>query len=285
MHADYSSLVSAEWLVEHRSDPEVRIYDCTVFLSPDPDGPGTRAESGRASYEQGHIEGAGFLDLLTDFADPDSPFRVTLPAAERFAEKIGAIGVGDDSTVILYDRRGTMWAARAWMMLRAFSFRGHAAVLDGGFGAWTSVGGPVSKQPATYATATCKATLRPGVFTDRHDVANGGACVVNALSAAQHRGEAGSSHYGRPGRIAGSLNVPWDSLIDPASGRLRSVDALRDAFAVITDERRIITYCGGGIAASLDAFALHLTGRDDVSVYDASLMEWSTDPTLPMEVG
>ena len=79
--------------------------------------------------------------------------------------------------------------------------------------------------------------------------------------------------------------MPWDSLIDPASGRLRSVDALRDAFAAVTDERRIITYCGGGIAASLDAFALHLTGRDDVSVYDASLMEWSTDPTLPLEVG
>lgn len=203
MHADYSSLVSAEWLVQHRTDPEVRVYDCTVVLSPDPNGPGTRAECGRASYEQGHIEGAGFLDLLTDLADPDSSFRFTLPAAERFAEKIGAIGVGDDSTVILYDRRGTMWAARAWMMLRAFSFRGHAAVLDGGSGTWTSVGGPVSKQPATYARATCNATLRPGVFTDKHDVANGGACVVNALSVAQHRGEGRPTTVGRvvsPGR-------------------------------------------------------------------------------------
>lgn len=285
MRTDDRSLVDAKWLLAHRYDPTVRVYDCTVLLSPDPNGTGTRAESGRASYGSGHIEGAGFLDLLTDFADPDSPFRFTLPAVERFREKIEAAGVSDENTVILYDRRGTMWSARAWMMLRAFSFRGRAAVLDGGFQGWLAANGPVSTEPANYAAGTCTATQRHGVFTDKNDVASGEACVINALSAAQYRGEAGSSHYGRPGRIAGSSNVPWESLLDPATGRLRSADELRSAFADVADHRRIITYCGGGIAASLDAFVLHLIGRDDVSVYDASLMEWSTDPTLPMEVG
>ncbi len=285
MHTDQSSLVSAQWLLDHHADPDLRIYDCTVLLSPDPNGTGTRAESGRATYEEGHIEGAGFLDLLTDFADPESPFRFTLPTPERFADNIGAAGVSDSSTVILYDRRGMMWAARTWMMLRAFSFRGRAAVLDGGLSAWTAVNGPVSPNPANYPLATCTAVLRPGVFTDKHDVANGGACVVNALSNAQYRGEPGSAHYGRPGRIAGSHNVPWETLVDPSTGCLRSVDEIRNAFDHVNGDQRIITYCGGGIAASLDAFALHLIGRDDVSVYDASLMEWSADPTLPMEVG
>jgi thiosulfate/3-mercaptopyruvate sulfurtransferase len=48
---------------------------------------------------------------------------------------------------------------------------------------------------------------------------------------------------------------------------------------------RVITYCGGGIAASSDAFVLTLLGHDRVSVYDASLSEWATDPSLPMETG
>ena len=60
---------------------------------------------------------------------------------------------------------------------------------------------------------------------------------------------------------------------------------MRSVFAAVIDDRRVISYCGGGIAASLDAFVLHLLGRHDVSVYDGSLMEWSTDPSLPMEVG
>ncbi len=278
-------LVSVDWLADHLEHPGVRAFDCTVLLSPDPNGSGTLAENGRSTYKIGHIPTSGFLDLLSDFADPDSPFRFTLPPADRFARKVGELGVNDTSTVVLYDRRGMMWATRAWMMFRAFSFRGQVAVLDGGQKAWTASGRALSTDSPTYAPASCSAELRPGFFTDKHDVLNGGACVVNALSAQQHRGEAGSAHYGRPGRIAGSANVPYDSLIDPATGRLRSTDELRTAFAEVIDDRRVITYCGGGIAASLDAFALHLLGRDDVSVYDASLMEWSTDTSLPMEVG
>ena len=285
MDTELSPLVDVAWLRDHLSDPDIRVFDCTVILSPDPNGPGTRAESGRRGFSEGHIAGSGFLDLLNDLADPESPFRFTLPSPERFAETMSAAGVGNDSTVVLYDRRGTMWSARAWMMFRAFSFPGHAAVLDGGYAAWSAAGGAIGTADPSYPPGTVTATLRPGVFTDRADVQHGGACVVNALSAAQHRGDPGAAHYGRPGRIAGSSNVPWDSLIDPATGLMRSTGELRAAFGALDDNRRIITYCGGGIAASLDAFALHLIGRDDVSVYDASLMEWSTDPTLPMEIG
>ncbi len=278
-------LVSVDWLADHLQSTNVRVFDCTVLLSPDPNGSGTLAENGRSTYEAGHIPTSGFLDLLSDFADLDSPFRFTLPSADQFARKVGELGVSDTSTVVLYDRRGTMWAARAWMMFNAFSFRGQVAVLDGGQQAWTASGRGLSTDLPTYPPADCSAELRPGFFTDKHDVLNGGACVVNALSAQQHRGETGSAHYGRHGRIAGSSNVPFDSVIDPATGHLRSIDELRSVFGAVIDDRRVITYCGGGIAASLDAFALHLIGRHDVSVYDASLMEWSTDPSLPMEVG
>jgi thiosulfate/3-mercaptopyruvate sulfurtransferase len=111
-------------------------------------------------------------------------------------------------------------------------------------------------------------------------------CIVNALTAEQHRGTGGVT-YGRPGRIAGSANVEARSLVDPATHAYLAPDALRAKFAAagVLAAERVITYCGGGIAASSDAFVLTLLGHDGVAVYDASLAEWAADPSLPMETG
>jgi thiosulfate/3-mercaptopyruvate sulfurtransferase len=93
--------------------------------------------------------------------------------------------------------------------------------------------------------------------------------------------------YGRAGRIAGSANVPAQSLVDPATHAYLPAAVLRERFAAagVLEAGRVITYCGGGIAASSDAFVLTLLGHDHVSVYDASLSEWAADPSLPMETG
>jgi thiosulfate/3-mercaptopyruvate sulfurtransferase len=111
-------------------------------------------------------------------------------------------------------------------------------------------------------------------------------CVLNALTEEQHRGT-GGVNYGRPGRIAGSANVPARDLVDPKTHAYLPADVLRAKFAAAgaLDAGRVITYCGGGIAASSDAFVLTLLGRDDVAVYDASLSEWAADPALPMQTG
>ena len=110
-------------------------------------------------------------------------------------------------------------------------------------------------------------------------------CVLNALTEEQHRG--GGVAYGRPGRIAGSANVPARSLVDPQTHAYLPADVLRERFAAAgaLAAGRVITYCGGGIAASSDAFVLTLLGHEGVAVYDASLSEWATDPSLPMETG
>jgi thiosulfate/3-mercaptopyruvate sulfurtransferase len=110
--------------------------------------------------------------------------------------------------------------------------------------------------------------------------------VLNALTDEQHRGT-GGVHYGRPGRIAGTGNVPARDLVDPHTHAYLPLEQLRAKFAAAgaLDARRVVTYCGGGIAASSDAFVLALLGRDDVAVYDASLSEWAADPALPMETG
>jgi thiosulfate/3-mercaptopyruvate sulfurtransferase len=108
-------------------------------------------------------------------------------------------------------------------------------------------------------------------------------CTINALSPEQHAGTGGNT-YGRPGHIKGSVNLPAAHLLDPNTNEFRSADELREGFATVgASAKGVITYCGGGIAASADAFALVLLGHPDVKLYDASLSEWASDPTLPME--
>lgn len=281
-------LVETDELAAKLDDPALRILDCTVFLRPLPDWSEYRAESGRAQYERAHIPGAVFADLIEDLSDPNRGLRFTAPSAERFATAMGRLGVGEGTRAVLYSTDSAQWATRLWWMLRAFGFD-DAAVLNGGFAKWQREGRPVSTGAETYPPARFVPRPRPGLFVGKEDVAaaigDPKACIVNALSAEQHRGEGGIT-YGRPGRIPNSVNVPARSLFD-SDGRFLPADQLQTAFsdAGVTDGRRVVTYCGGGIAATGDAFALTLLGRDDVAVYDASMQEWAKDPAAPMEKG
>jgi len=284
---DSRLLIQTGALAAQLSDPKLRVFDCTVVLEVGPDGVSIR--SGRDGWTGAHIPGAGFLDLLTELSDQGSRFHFMLLPAERFAEVMSAHGVEDGTRVVLYDSRDSIWAARVWWMLRAYGFD-DAAVLDGGWTKWTREGRPVSSDPPAYAEGRFHVRPRPGVFVGKGEVLAGiGAaetCLVNGLAAEQHRGGP-TVPGGRPGHIPGSENVPAQSLVDPETqaylpepelrALLESAGALRAG--------RVITYCGGGIAASGVAFALKLLGHDDVSIYDASLEEWATDPSLPIEVG
>jgi thiosulfate/3-mercaptopyruvate sulfurtransferase len=288
MHREHPGyLVETEWLAASLDDPTLRVLECTAILHPLADG-GYRAESGLATWASGHIPRSGFADLTGDLSDRTSPLRFMMPPPEQFAAAMGALGVGDGTRVVLYDRAVNMWAARVWWMLRASGFD-DAAVLNGGWRKWTLEGRPVSTDPCPYPPATFVPHPRPQLFADKSAVLAGlgdrATCVVNALTEEQHRGT-GGVHYGRPGRIAGSANVAARALVDSTHAYL-PLDELRKLF---TDSGalasgRVITYCGGGIAASSDAFVLALLGHENVAVYDASLSEWAADPSLPMERG
>jgi thiosulfate/3-mercaptopyruvate sulfurtransferase len=281
-------LIETDWLAQHLDDPAVRVLECTVYLHPKPDK-GFRAESGRAKWAEGHIPGAGFADLIEDLSDRTSPLMYMMPSAAQFAAAMGRYGVGDGVRVVLYDRVVNMWAARVWWMLRAFGFE-NAAVLNGGWKKWTLEGRPVATDDGARPPRTFVARPRPELIADKKAVLAGvgdrATCLVNALSEEQHRGTGGVT-YGRAGRIAGSTNVVARDLVDPKTHAYLPADALRAKFAAAgaLDAGRVITYCGGGIAASSDAFVLALLGKDDVAVYDASLSEWAADPSLPMETG
>ena len=281
-------LVETDALVQRLGDPMLRIFDCTVILEFGPDGVSFR--SGRGDWAAAHIPGSDFLDLLAELSDPVSPYRFMLPPAEQFAEAMSAHGVEDGTRVVLYDSRGSMWAARVWWMLRAYGFDG-AAVLNGGWTKWTLEGRPTSETPAGYRPASFRARPRPGVFADKEAVlagiGDGGTCLLNGLPEPLHRGTGPASPGRRPGHIPTSLSMPAEELVDPVTQAYLPEAQLRARLertgALSADS--VITYCGGGIAASGVAFALTLLGKEGVAVYDASLEEWATDPSLPLEVG
>ncbi|MDG2112692.1 MAG: sulfurtransferase [Actinomycetota bacterium] len=279
------SLVSTAWLAEHLDDPDVRILECTVDLKPGPGG--FVAHPIRDQWADGHIPNSAYADLTNDLSEPNSDLRFTMPTPELFAASMEALGVGQGTRVVLYDRRMTMWATRVFWMLRAFGFD-DCAVLDGGWKSWTSEGRVVSTEPApTRPTASFVAAPKGEMIASVDDmlaaVGDETTCIVNSLSPQNHDGS--DKSYGRPGHIPGASNVFAVSLVDPDTQRYRPTDELASMFEHLPAEGPVITYCGGGIAATSDAFVLtELLGRDEVAVYDGSLSEWLQDPAHPMEV-
>jgi len=266
-------------------DPTLRVFDTTVHLAPKPGGYEVR--SGRADYLAAHIPGAGFLDLLEEFADTSHRLRFMMPPREQLIAAAGRLGIGPGTRVVLYNSGPTWWATRAFFMFRAVGFDA-VQVLDGGLDRWRADQRPLESGERRYPEARFEPGASREVFVDRATVLDAvtrrDRVLMHALAPAVFRGEV--APYGRPGRIAGSVNLPATDLLaddrrfldrDTLASRLSQVGALGD--------RPTITYCGGGISATTNAFALLLLGRDDVQIYDASMNEWGPDPSLPMETG
>ena len=286
-------LISTAELAARLGEENLRIFDCTTFLHPLPETGRFRVENGRKAYnEVGHIPGAALIELQEDLSDPRSGLRFTTLAPAALVSAFKAKGVGDDSGVVLYAGGDQVWATRVWWLLRTIGFD-RAAVLDGGLKKWRTEGHPLSTETSTYpAAAILSLNERLGLFTSKDGVlqalASSTAVVVNCLDEERHKGTS-RYHYGRPGHITGSINVPAAELF--ASDRtFKPAAELRALFAAQGIEPgsacQVVTYCGGGIAATADAFALTaLLSHAHVRVYDNSLQEWAADPSLPMSVG
>jgi len=276
------TLVTTDWLSQHLDDPDLVVLDCTVCQQPENDG-GFQNVSGRADYDRGHIPCAGFADLTSDLADTSRPIEFALPAPEQFCSAMGALGVGDNSRVVLYDGNLSAWAARVWWMLRWVGFD-RAALLDGGLKIWATEGRPLSTEPASRPANQLTPAPRPELIADREEVLaaiqDDAVCLIDTLPEAFYRGE--QTIYARAGHIPGAANICGLELLDE-SGRYRPLDEL----AAIHDgdpRARTITYCGGGILASSNAFVMTRLGFTNVAVYTASLQEWAADPANPMVV-
>jgi thiosulfate/3-mercaptopyruvate sulfurtransferase len=284
-HPEY--LVDTDWLSAHLDDPNLRILDCTTHLPPLPDFSLYTVVPGREDFDKAHIPGAQFVDIEHDVSTPHPRLHFMLPTPEAFAAAMSRLGVGDSTLVVTYATGNHWWATRMWWMLRVF---GHdkAAVLDGGFQKWQREGRPTASGPAQpVAPARFTARQRPELVAYKEDLLNASGradvCTVNALRPEQHTGT-GGVHYGRRGHITGSINIAALHHLN-ADNTFKPAAQLRELFAPALSSPQVITYCGGGIAATSVAFVLAMLGYDKVKVYDNSLTEWAADPSLPMQTG
>ena len=287
---DPQALMSTADLASLLGQPRLRVYDCTTYLETPPPGSDDPyiAVPGRRTFEDAHVPGADFLDLQGEFSDATTRLRFMMPSTVELEAAFGRHGLAGDTRVVLYSIGTMMWATRFWWMLRSLGFDG-AAVLDGGFDKWKAEGRPTESGPARgYPPATFKAAPRPGLFVDKRAVLAAtkepGTVIVNALGPQFHKGLE-PSRYGRPGRVPGSVNVPAATLVNAAA---KDFTALSDAEAKfgargVTQDKRVICYCGGGISATIDLFLLHQLGHGDITLYDASMGEWAKTESLPIE--
>lgn len=286
-------LVETDWLEQHLGDPDLRIIDCTVYLPnyfEESAGEHVEIASGRADYDERHIPGAAFVDLVCELTDrTNEGFMFPMPPADQFAAAMSRHGVGPGTRVVLYDNMVNIWATRVWWMLLAFGFD-DAAVLSGGWAKWSAEGRQQSSDPATYQPSEFVARPRPALIATRDSVLaaldDTGTCVINALDPDEYAGR-GPVRHARPGHIPSSVNVSFLGVLDPETNAFLPLDQIREQFeaAGAFEGDRVITYCGGGIAGSADAFLLSLLGVENVALYDGSMTEWAADPSLPLTTG
>ncbi len=278
------ALISTDALAKALGAPGLHIVDATYFL---PD----LGRDARAEHEAGHIPGARFLDLAS-LVDPAASLPNAFPPADIVGQRLGALGIGADERILLYDNSPYRTAARAWFILRHYGL-GDVVLLDGGYAKWLADGLPVQKDAATPAPAATspglgarKDSLR-SLADMRGNIDSGAEQVLDARGAGRFSGEEAEIRPGMAsGHIPGARNLPYGQLF-AEDGTWKRGAALAAAFtdAGIDLDRPIVTTCGSGITAATLLFGLHLLGKQDIALYDGSWSEWGADPTTPKATG
>jgi thiosulfate/3-mercaptopyruvate sulfurtransferase len=276
-------LIAAADLVAIAADPHTRIVDVRWYLG--------RPGDGQRAYDAGHIPGASFLDIDGDLAlapGPGLPGRHPLPEPAAFARRLEAVGIGDEDLVVAYDDVGGWVAARLWWMLDSLGHRA-AAVLDGGIAAWLAASGATSTVVPDVAPGTLHLASAWSRTIDRDPLRArlGSVTILDARGAPRYRGEVEPIDP-VAGHIPTAVSAPTDGNL-AADGRFLPAQALLGRFAAlgITREpgsRPVVTTCGSGVAACMNALAMRLAGLPDPILYPGSWSDWST-AGFPAETG
>ena len=283
------AIIDCNWLENEIGNPNIRVYDCTTYLHYTDDHPlkPYDVESGRTDYNKAHIPNTAFLDLQNDLSNNDSPYNFTLPNTNELAEGFKRLGIGEPYHIILYARNGIQWATRIWFMLYSLGYE-NVSILNGGFNEWERLGLQTERKSNYFDRAEFQVEIKSEIFVGKEKVLaainNASSILLNALTEDIHIGN--NSRYGRPGRIPSSLNIPFHDLIEADTGKLKPPKEAIQIFSDkgITSDYEIVNYCGGGIAATLNAFILHQMGFKKLKIYDNSMSEWAMNENLPIEI-
>ena len=272
MWAPDDNLIAVEQLASIQDDPNIVIFDCRYEL--------TNPDAGHKLYLQGHIPNATFAYVTGDLADsPGTRGRHPLPSREKFLETVRDWGVTNDSHVVTYDQGLAIFACRLWWMFR---WLGHerVSVLDGGFEAWKSAGFSQSNDGIKRSQSTFAAKPPLTHLADANEVLNHHGVLIDARAENRFRGEVEPIDH-TAGHIPGAICRPSSLNLD------RSLKFTRDGsrFDMVTDDAKVICYCGSGISATHNIFSIVLTGRKEPALYPGSWSEWIEDPSRPVVTG
>lgn len=271
------SLVDTAWVEAHLDDPNVRILDGSYHLA-------ATGRDAKAEYAAAHIPGALHFDIDTVCDPSPTPSPHMFPSAGDFAAAVGAMGIGNEHRVIVYDADGLFSAPRVWWMFRVF---GHAnvAVMTGGFRKWQAENRPATAEVPSPAPALFDATMNASALRSLEqinaNIEGGDELVLDARAANRFAGSEPEARAGvEPGHIPGSVNLPYAEIVDAENGAFRDADTLRTAFdRVGADGSRVVaTTCGSGVTACILGLGMHLIGRDNWVLYDGSWTEWGSNP-------
>jgi thiosulfate/3-mercaptopyruvate sulfurtransferase len=273
-------LVTTDWLAAHIHDPTIRIVDATFKL------PGVLPLP-KDDYLAAHIPGAVFFDVDA-VSDHSSPLPHMFPTAEQFGRDVGALGIGNDDTVVLYDSGGWVAAPRAWWMFLCYGHR-DVRIVDGGLKKWRAEGrtvesGEVKAKPAAFKASYDARRVR-SIQQMIANVESRAAQVIDARAGERFEGRGVEPRPGlRSGHIPGARSLPFNNLFDATTGAMKSLDELRKAFAGagVDIARPIVTSCGSGVSAAVLTLALYRLGVENPALYDGSWAEWGQPDGPPV---
>lgn len=280
-----AQLISPQQLAERHASGSRVILDCRFALE-DPD-------YGMRSYAEGHIEGAQYADLERHLSGPVTKGvtgRHPLPAAATLIAQLRAWGVSADSEIVLYDDGPGAYAARAWWLLAWLGKRDGVFILDGGLKAWHAAGFPLSLdapvvEPGTFDGAPDRRLLLDAEHLQKR-LGEPGLTLIDARALPRFRGEVEPIDP-IAGHIPGAQCVAFNENLG-SDGRFLPVAELKKRFAAQLQDRspqELVAYCGSGVTACHNLFALSLAGYPLGKLYAGSWSEWITDPGRAIATG
>lgn len=280
-----AQLITPQQLAERQGSPKLVILDCRFALED--------VDYGQRSYAEGHIAGAHFADLERDLSGPvhkGQTGRHPLPDPQRLVERLREWGMDNDSQVVLYDDGPGAFAARAWWLLAWLGKRSDVAILDGGLKAWHAAHLPLSLDAPPKREGAFSGKADPQLLIDAEQLAkrlkDPALTLLDARAQPRFRGEVEPIDP-VAGHIPGAQCAAFSENLDD-EGRFLSPQALKQRFAKQLAGRspeQVVAYCGSGVTACHNLFALALAGYPMGTLYAGSWSEWINDPQRAVATG